>query len=86
MRTYERRYHARWASVSGPSSLARLGAWMTQHHADLSAAPRELISDARDDVSERLSRVATREPTRRHRKHFAWLLGWYALLSCEEQS
>lgn len=80
-RYYERRYHATWMLKSGPSALAALGAWMVQHRARLESSPRGLLIEAATDVAGRLPRVAAREPTRRHRKHFAWLLSWQARLS-----
>jgi hypothetical protein len=77
LKTFERRYHATWASLRGyQSPLCRLGNWIYRHHAQISSAPRDLLADALRDVSSRLPAVAAREPTRRHRKHFAWLLGW----------
>ena len=79
-RNHERRYHASWARKNGLSPLAKLGSWMTQHQARLAAAPRDLLLDAAANVAGRLPLVAAREPTRRHRKHFAWLLGWHARL------
>jgi len=81
VRTYERRYHATWMTKNGHSPLARLGTWMTQHRAGLTAAPRDLLVAAAADVAARLPVVAAREPTRRHRKHFAWLLDWHLRLS-----
>jgi len=75
-KNFERRYHATWMRANGLSPLATLGTWMTQHHAQLAAAPRDLLIAAAADVGARLPRVAAREPTRRHRKHFAWLLDW----------
>lgn len=49
---------------------------MNEHHAQLSVAPRDLLIAAAADVGVRLPIVAVREPTRRHRRHFAWLLEW----------
>lgn len=76
MKSFERRYHASWMRMNGLSPLATLGTWMTHHHAQLATAPRDLLIAAAADVGARLPGVAAREPTRRHRKHFAWLLGW----------
>lgn len=82
MKIYERRYHASWMIKNGLSPLARLGSWMGQHPTGrLAAAPRALLVAAAADVAARLPTVAAREPTRRHRKHFAWLLGWQLRLS-----
>lgn len=81
-RYYERRYHATWMGKNGLSPLARLGSWMGQHPTgSLAAAPLDLLVAAAADVAARLPVVAAREPTRRHRKHFAWLLGWHLRLS-----
>lgn len=78
---HERRYHATWMRANGTSPLAKLGMWMTAHRARVAAAPQDLLVAAADDVARRLPAVAAREPTRRHRKHFAWLLGWCRLLA-----
>jgi len=80
-RHFERRYHATWQDKNGRSPLAILGAWMHQQRARIDAAPRDLLVAAAGDVAGRLPSVAAREPTRRHRKHFAWLLGWHLRLS-----
>ena len=76
MKSYERRYHATWVVRDGLSPLAKLGVWMSTHPDQLASAPRDLLLSAADDVATRIPMVAAREPTRRHRKHFAWLLGW----------
>lgn len=68
MKTFERRYHATWVLKDGLSALAKLGAWMVEHRATLQMVPRHLLE------------AAVREPTRRHRKHFAWLLKWHQCL------
>ncbi len=81
MRACERRYHATWLRKNGLSPLARLGAWMTEHRARVTEAPPDLLAAAASDVAARLPGVAAREPTRRHRKHFAWLLGWHLRLA-----
>ena len=75
-KTYERRYHATWTRLRGPSPLYVLGRWTHERKLALVAAPVDLLLAAVADVTDRLPRVAAREPTRRHRKHFAWLLGW----------
>jgi hypothetical protein len=80
-RTFERRYHASWVQAHGLSPLAKLGTWMVDHHAQVQAAPRDLVMAAAADVSRRLPMIAAREPTRRHQKHFAWLLGWHVRLA-----
>ena len=80
MRSYERRYHASWMCKNGASALSELGSWMYAHRALLQAAPRDLLVAAASDIARRLPEVAAREPTRRHRKHFAWLLGWHLRL------
>jgi len=80
-KTHERRYHASWVRQNGLSPLAKLGTWMVEHHAKLQAAPQELLVAAAADVTSRLPGIAAREPTRRHRKHFAWLLSWHAQLA-----
>lgn len=77
MTTYERRYHAAWSAAHDRSPLALLAEWLCAHPRELHAAPRQLLLCAEIDVASRLPRVAAREPTRRHRKHFAWLLGWH---------
>jgi hypothetical protein len=82
VKTHERRYHASWVLKGGLSPLAKLGTWMGQHHARLQAAPQDLLAAAAADVAARLPAVAAREPTRRHRRHFAWLLGWHQRLTC----
>lgn len=79
-RKFERRYHCTWMAARGPSARAQLGAWMVQHRSQLAAAPRLLLVEAAIDVVTRLPRIAAREPTRWHRKHFAWLLRWQKLL------
>jgi hypothetical protein len=76
VKSFERRHHASWLLVKGISPLARLADWMCNHPGQLAAAPRVLLIAAVVDVEARLPSVAVREPTRRHRKHFAWLLGW----------
>jgi hypothetical protein len=76
-KTHERRYHASWVLKNGSSPLARLGTWMRQHRSKLQEAPRDLLAAAAADVAARLPVIAAREPTRRHRRHFAWLLGWH---------
>lgn len=81
LRPHERRYHAHWALRHGSSPLSKLGRWMVDHRARLQAAPRDLLVAAAADVASRLPAVAAREPTRRHRKHFAWLLGWHLRLT-----
>jgi hypothetical protein len=81
LKTYERRYHAGWALKHGFSPLSKLGTWMVQHQAKLAAAPWDLLVAAVADVAMRLPMIAAREPTRRHRKHFAWLLGWHVRLA-----
>lgn len=81
MKTFERRYHATWMQRNGLSPLAMLRYWMSQNGAQIQFAPRDLVSAAASDVAARLPGVAAREPTRRHRKHFAWLLGWHLQLS-----
>jgi hypothetical protein len=82
-RFYERRYHATWLTKNGRSDLAMFARWMCDQKEgqrgvsiDLTKAPRDLLQRALADVAARLPQIATREPTRRHRKHFAWLLGW----------
>ena len=82
-KVFERRYQAHWFAKNGRSPLASLGAWMVQHHTGLQGAPRDLLGSAAADVAARLPLIAAREPTRRHRKHFMWLLGWYLALSRE---
>lgn len=77
---FERRYHATWAQGRGLSPLAQLGEWMCKHPGQLAAAPRLMLVEASIDVVTRLPTIAAREPTRRHRKHFAWLLGWHLTL------
>jgi hypothetical protein len=79
-KTHERRHHARWVLKNGLSPLAKLGTWMRQHRSKLQVAPRDLLAAAAADVARRLPMVAAREPTRRHRRHFAWLLGWHMRL------
>ena len=78
---HERRYHASWLRANGYSPLCKLGTWMTEHRAKLQAAPRDLLAAAAADVAARLPAIAVREPTRRHRKHFTWLLGWHLRLA-----
>jgi hypothetical protein len=95
-RHHERRYHAHWRRLHGHSALARLADWRCcQRHAgrpgEISSAPRSLLDEALRDVAARLPLVAAREPTRRHRRHFSWLVGWYcriaeALRSTEEEA
>lgn len=82
MKTHERRYHASWVLRNGLSPLAQLGTWMGQQRTKLQAAPRDLLVAAAADVAQRLPAIAAREPTRRHRRHFAWLLGWHQRLTC----
>lgn len=81
MKSFERRYHASWMLKNGASPLAKLGTWMVQHRSRLAGAPRDLVIAAAVNVEERLPLVAAREPTRRHRKHFAWLLTWQLRLN-----
>ena len=81
MKTHERRYHASWMSRNGLSPLATLGTWMRQHKAKMQAAPRDLLAAAAADVARRLPMIAAREPTRRHHRHFAWLLGGHQHLT-----
>jgi len=81
MKTFERRYHADWSLKYGFSPLSKLGTWMVHHCAKLQAAPRDLLVAAAADVADRLPMIAAREPTRRHRKHFAWLFGWHVRLA-----
>jgi hypothetical protein len=76
MKAFERRYHASGVWKNGFSALSKLGAWMFEHRSTLQSAPRDLLEAAATDVAQRLPGLAAREPTRRHRKHFAWLLGW----------
>jgi hypothetical protein len=76
VKSYERRYHATWLIARGHSPLAKLAEWMCTHPDQLAFAPRDLLLSAAADIAVRLPAVAAREPTRRHRKHFAWLLGW----------
>lgn len=73
---FERRRHATWVMSRGLSPLAKLASWMCRHPGQLASAPSELLVAAEADVRARLPWIAAREPTRRHRKHFAWLLGW----------
>lgn len=81
-RTCERRHHARWTMLHGQSPLNRLGDWLYLHRGQqLSSAPQDLLAEALRDVTERLPMVAAREPTKRHRNHFSWLLGWHARLT-----
>ena len=80
-KVYERRYHAAWLVKDGLSPLAKLGEWMRAHPGQLAAAPRSMLVEAAVNVAGRLPWVAAREPTRRHRKHFAWLFRWHLLLS-----
>lgn len=82
---HERRYHASWLVRNGTSPLAKLGRWMCAHRALLQEAPRDLLLEAAADVSARLPKIAAREPTRRHRKHFLWLLGWHQHLTAAIQ-
>ena len=83
MKSFERKYHQSWLLKNGASPLAKLGTWMVQHRSRLAGAPRDLVIAAAADVEARLPVVAAREPTRRHRKHFMWLLGWQQHLSKE---
>jgi len=53
---------------------------MREHRLMLQSAPPDLLAEAATDVARRLPEVAAREPTRRHRKHFAGLLRWHQLL------
>lgn len=80
-KSFERRYHASWMAKNGSSPLAKLGRWMVEHRSRRAGAPRDLVIAAEVDVSTRLPLVAAREPTRRHRKHFAWLLTWHLRLN-----
>lgn len=83
-RNFERRYHATWLFTRGLSPLAQLASWLCQHRPRLLAdAPRPMLTRAAADVAARLPLVAAREPTRRHRRHFAWLLRWHCLLASE---
>ena len=77
VKTYERRHHATWTIKHGRSPLALLSAWLCDHPGQLAIAPLDLLADAAADVVDRLPAIEAREPTRRHRRHFAWLLGWY---------
>lgn len=79
-RAYERKYHCAWLRVQGFSPLYQIGKWLHDHPGQLAEAPRDLLTSALANVSDRLPKVAAREPTRRHRKHFAWLLGWHMRL------
>jgi hypothetical protein len=81
VKDYERRYHASWFIADGLSPLAKLAEWMCSHPGQRASAPRDLLVTAAADVGARLPVVAAREPTRRHRKHFAWLLGWQLRLA-----
>lgn len=82
VKNFERRYHATWILANGLSPLCKLGMWMVEHrHAKLQAAPQDLLAAAAADVARRLPLVAAREPTRRHRKHFAWLFDWHLRLA-----
>lgn len=74
---YERRYHATWTIKNGRSPLALLCEWLCRHQGQLAKAPLDLLAEAAADVAGRLPTIAAREPTRRHRRHFAWLLGWH---------
>ena len=74
---YERRYHATWTVKEGRSPLSLLGEWLCRNPGQLALAPLDLLSAAASDVAGRLPAIAAREPTRRHRRHFAWLLGWH---------
>ena len=79
---YERRYHAMWAVTEGRSPLAILRDWLCYRGSPgIAAAPQELLAAALRDVTDRLPVIAAREPTRRHRKHFLWLLTWHTRLS-----
>jgi hypothetical protein len=78
---HERRYHATWLCKNGLSPLAKLGTWMTENHAKVADAPPDLVAAAAANVAARLPLVAAREPTRRHKKHFTWLLGWHLRLA-----
>jgi hypothetical protein len=82
-KSFERRYHATWLYTSGLSPLAQLASWLCQRPGQLAHAPRAMVIAAAADVARRLPLVAAREPTRRHRRHFAWLFGWHLLLSRE---
>ncbi len=79
-KTFERRYHAHWALKNGFSPLSKLGTWMVEHRARLQDAPRELLVAAATNVAGRLPVIAARDPSRRHRKHFMWLLCWHSRL------
>jgi hypothetical protein len=81
VKSCERRYHATWVCTNGLRPLARLADWMCSHPGQLAVAPRDLLIAAATDVGARLPVVAVREPPRRHRKHFAWLLGWHLRLA-----
>lgn len=88
-REFERRYHSTWARKNGRSALSQLGSWMTDARDEEEGsttpiarrAPSTLLIAAREDVRARLPTVAAREPTRRHRKHFAWLLRWLDIIN-----
>lgn len=76
-RQYERRYHATWTVKEGRSPLSLLRDWLCDRNSPgLDAAPRDLLVAALHNVTDRLPRIAAREPTRRHRKHFLWLITW----------
>lgn len=82
IRYFERRYHATFYSRRGfRSPLSKLGSWVRDHPGALMCAPHDLLTAAQDDVIARLPSIAAREPTRRHRKHFTWLLGWHARIT-----
>jgi hypothetical protein len=78
---YERRYHATWVTKHGCSPLADLATWLCDHPGALDSAPLDLLCGALSDVTARLPSVAAREPTRRHLKHFSWLLGWQSRIA-----
>lgn len=86
MKTYERRYHATWLLKNGLSPLAELGLWVHTHPGQLARAPSALLQEAAVNVATRLPQVAAREPIRRHRKHFAWLLRWHVLITNAQKS
>ena len=80
-KSYERRYHATWTRLRGQSPLLVLGRWIYEHRVQVAAAPLDLLRAALDDVAGRLPTVAAREETRRHKKHFAWLLRWHSRIT-----
>jgi hypothetical protein len=79
--SFERRHHTTWVMRQGLSPLALLASWLCEHPGQLMSASRDLLVGAMVDVAARLPMVAAHEPTRRHRKHFGWLLGWHTRLT-----